>query len=472
MKLDPKIFRAYDIRGEAFVDFDEDGFLLIAQAFAQYITQKFPPKDGKSRPRIFVSGDGRISMPELYPAILTGLTEGGADPTWGGTLPTPINYFAMHEGDFDASIQISASHNPADDNGLKLTDRDGAVCGAEIQKIYAMTQCLECHRSLAVGVCESACEKVDFAPSYREKIIGMFGQKSKPLRLVIDAGNGVSGMFYPLIYRQMGHEVIELFCDLDGSFPNHQPDPERPENLKAAQEKVLETKADMGLVFDGDGDRVGIILSDGTILNADKILYILTADFLSRHPGEKIIVDAMTSATLIEKIKTLGGHPILSQTGHSFIETVMHEHQARLGGEQSGHFMFGENFYGHDDACLAGLKFIQAISENPIWIKEITENWPNLVEFSEKISVPDSIKFEVLSKAIEKIEAGLSGKNIKINTIDGLRLDWGDGEWAIIRASNTSPKIAIRIEARDKKKQKEKQDLIIPMLKTTIESFV
>ncbi len=527
MILNPKIFRAYDIRGEAFVDFDEDGFYLIAEAYGRYIAKKFDI----DCPKIFVSGDGRLSMPQLFPAVLSGLTASGAEVTWGGTLPTPINFFALHEGKFDATIQISASHNPAPDNGLKLTDRNGAVCGGEIQKIKVLSGCsdrsdADCveevrqgkkhlalktlyknigdarlpKEALAVrlskttptspnsthslsntdnsvkkpfGVCVNACEKVDFSIDYKTKI-KTITPKQKPLKVVVDAGNGVAGMFYPGILRSMGHEVTEIFCDLDGSFPNHQPDPERPENLVFTQKKLKEQRADLAFVYDGDGDRVGIVLNNGMILNADKIMYILASDFLSRNAGAKIVVDAMTSATLITKIKAMGGVPILTQTGHSFIEEAMHKHKALLGGEQSGHFMFGEDFYGHDDACLASLRFIKAIESDSGLLKAVTTAWPNLLEFSEKITVDDEKKFKVLSAVTDKltkIDGSPLLEKAVVNTIDGVRLDWPDGEWAIIRCSNTSPKIALRIEAKDEASLQAKKTGLMNVLQTCLEDF-
>jgi len=455
MILNPKIFRAYDIRGEAFVDFDEAGFYLTAQAFGQYISKKFDKKS----PKIFVSGDGRISMEELSLAVLGGLRTSGAEVVWGGAIPTPINYFAFHEGDFDASIQISASHNPPQDNGLKFTDRKGSVCGDEIQEILKITEHIG--ENISVDLTKGTHEylKVDYGPIYREKLKSITAPQT-PLKIVADAGNAIPGTFYPLYIKDSGHEVVELFCALDGNFPNHQPDPERPENLKFCIEEVLKTKADLGVSFDGDGDRVGIILADGTSLNADKILYILTADFLSRNPGEKIILDAMISATLIEKIRDLGGKPIVTPTGHSYIEQAMHAHNARMGGEQSGHFMFGENFYGHDDACLAVLRFITAIENNPSLIEEVTEKWPKLLEFSEKITVEDERKFKIL----DKVAAVLAEKYEHANTIDGVRIDWDDGEWAIVRCSNTSPKISVRIEAINEESLNTKKFEILEVL--------
>lgn len=459
MILAEKIFRAYDIRGESFVDFDEDGFFAIAHAFAMYLKEKFDEKN----PQIFLSGDGRTSMPQLWPAVAAGLEAGGAIVTWGGAIPTPINYFAIHEGDFDAGVQISASHNPAKDNGLKLTDRHGAVCGDEIQKIKDLAFCNECKAKpdSGFGQCVDNCEKVDFFAPYLKKVLDISNVPSGAKKIVVDAGNGISGMFYPQVLRELGYQIEELYCDLDGSFPNHQPDPERPENLKCLIKKVAETSADFGLAFDGDGDRVGIVLRDGSIVSADQILYGLSVDFLSRNPKAKIVLDAMCSDTLVEKIREKNGNPILSKTGHSHIEQKMHVENAKLGGEQSGHFMLGENFYGHDDACLAAIRFLHALEEHEDLLKDI-KNWPELYEFSEKLAAPDEEKFEIL----EKFSAEILKSYPAASTIDGIRISYGAGEWAIVRCSNTSPKIAVRIEANTKESLEKKKNFLVQKLET------
>lgn len=459
MILNPKIFRAYDIRGESFIDFDEDGFFVIAAAFGKYIADKFKIE----KPKLFVSGDGRNSMGELYPAVIAGLELANCEVTWGGTIPTPINYFAFHEGDFNASIQITASHNPAQDNGLKLTDQNGAVCGDEIQKIRKLAECTECRKTKDFGECTAECHAQEYAEKYFEKLT-FIQSKIIAKKLVVDAGNGVAGMYYPALFEKMGHQVTQLFCDLDGNFPNHQPDPERPENLKDLITKVQEEKADWGFAFDGDGDRVGIVNGNGEILSADKILFVLATDFLSRNPGEKIVLDIMCSPILMDKIEKLGGQVIRSKTGHSFIEENMKAEKAFLGGEQSGHFMFGENFYGHDDAMLASLRFLEAIENNPDLITEITDNWPEMLEFSEKFTSPDEQKFEVLKNVTKQLISDFENSDVQIDTIDGIRLDFGDQEWAIIRCSNTSPKIAIRIEARSAESLDEKKEMLVGVL--------
>jgi len=455
MILNDNIFRAYDIRGEAFVDFDEDGFFVVAQAFGQYLAKKFPDT---SPIRVWVSGDGRQSLPNLGPAVLAGLAAAGCDAVWGGSIPTPIAYFALHDGKFDAIVQISASHNPAADNGLKLVDRSGAVCGDEIQKIRKRTKKIEAPGQ-KFGRDSLIADTEDVLQRYKNLLKNIVPTQL-PLRLVVDAGNGIAGTLYPGILRSFGHHVDEIFCDLDTTFPNHQPDPERPENLQDLITHVQETQAQWGIAFDGDGDRLGVVTADGAILNADKILFVLASDFLSRHPGAPIVIDAMSSATLAEKISAIGGTVIRSKTGHSFIEEAMHMHRSALGGEQSGHFMIGEDFFGHDDACLATLRFLGAIERFPALISEITTHWPALLEFSEKFAVPDAEKFQIL----EKISAELVTKFPHADTTDGVRVDWADGEWAIVRCSNTTPKIAIRIEAKNKKSLDEKRALLTELL--------
>ena len=463
MILNPKIFRAYDIRGKAFVDFDEDGFASIAQAFGQYVSQKFKLE----RPKVFVSGDGRMSMGPLFPAVIAGLEAAGCTVTWGGSVPTPINFFAFHEGSFDASIQISASHNPPQDNGLKLMDRSGSVCGDEIQKIRQIAECADCLKTDDYGSCTENCEVAQFLSQYENKLKNITPDQDS-LKVVIDSGNSIAGSYYPEILRTFGHQVDALYCNLDPTFPNHQPDPERPENLVDLQARVKEIEADLGFAYDGDGDRVGVILKDGTMLLADHIFYVLASDFLVRNPNEKLVVDAMSSQTLIEKLKEKGAEVIVSPTGHSYIEQNMHEHGARLGGEQSGHFMFGEDFYGHDDACLASLRFIQAIQNNPDLIAEVTTLWPDLLEFSEKITVDDERKFEILNNFIQKIIPELESQNLEYSTLDGIRINFGKNQWAIVRCSNTSPKIAIRIEALDESSLNQKKDWLVASLESVI----
>lgn len=456
MILNSKIFRAYDIRGEAFVDYDEDGFFVTAAAYGKYIAKKHNLKN----PKIFVSGDGRQSMPQLFPAVIAGLQGSGCDVTWGGAITTPMNYFMLHEGGFDAAIQISASHNPPKDNGLKFTDTQGAVCGEEIQEILKMTKCETCNLEGDFGKSQKSITPEEILEKYITKLKSITKEQSTK-KIILDSGNAIPGSFYPEILETFGHRIERLYCNLDPTFPNHQPDPERVENLQALIKELKEKKSDYGFAFDGDGDRLGVVLPDGTILSADKILYCLAVDFLSRNPKEKIVIDAMSSRTLIEKLEAKGATVIVSPTGHSYIHEKMEEVGARFGGEQSGHFMFGENFYGHDDAMLAGIRFIEAIESNPELIDDVTKNWPALLEFSEKITVVDEEKFTI----IDKIKVDVLKDYPEAITVDGVRVDWDDGEWVIVRCSNTSPKIALRLEMKTEARRKAMSKYFTDLLK-------
>ena len=469
MILNPKVFRAYDIRGVFAKDFDSAGFLVLGESFGAYLSQK---KRNKSRKiKILLTGDGRISMPEIWPAFARGLSRSGCEVVWGGRVPTPINFLVSKKEKFDAGVQITASHNPADENGLKFCDTHGSIAGAEIQKIAAISsekikKFQPEFLSADFKYAEKNLRKIYFdSIAESEKQMDGSDEQAKfiPKKIVVDAGNGISGSFFPQMYRNFGHEVIELFCELDGRFPNHQPDPERTENLVDLERKVLETESDLGFAFDGDGDRMGVVLGpkilgkDQTeILSADKIMLALAADFLSRNKNAKIVLDVMSSPTLAEKISEMEGQVVWSPTGHSWIETKMHESGAKLGGEQSGHFMFGENFWGHDDAGLAGLRFLRAIKNHASDLLTHWRKWPQMLEFSEKIPVPESEKFKIAASAARK----LTQKFPTADTTDGVRIEFGSGEWAILRASNTSAKIAVRIEAATERSLEEKKKVV------------
>ncbi len=435
--LSPTIFRAYDIRGVYGRDFDAEGFAAIAYAFAQRTAERF----GVESPTIFLSGDGRQSQSELVPAVVAGLVAGGAQVTWGGTLPTPINYFAQKRGNYDASVQVSASHNPPEYNGLKLTDRHGAVCGEAITQLGEVARAAE---AIAVDYADwqAQTQAHDYAPAYSDALT--VGVEHAPLHIIVDSGNSIAGSFYPSVLRKLGHTVTELYCELDTTFPHHQPDPEEPENLTDLVAAMAEHGADLGVAFDGDGDRVGIVLPGGEILSADQIMAGLTADFLTRNPNERVVVDLMMSAAYVAYAEARGAEVLLSKTGHSHIEQAMHQHGIRLGGEQSGHFMFGEEYYGYDDAMLAVIRWVSAVQADPDLLPSLTTQWPQMVQRSEKFPVPDDEKFAVM----ERVQADLGAQYPQANLTDGVRIDWADGEWGIIRCSNTTPKISLRVQGR------------------------
>ncbi len=429
--LKQHIFRAYDIRGVYATDFDEAGFACLGEAVGKYIGM------GK----YLVTGDGRTHTEPLVTHLIAGLLATGADVTFGGWCPTPVTLLNLHEGDFRASLQVTASHNGAEYNGLKISTKTGSVCDAELQEIYQIAQsCSDKHAPVDMQNVTQRDATAEYANAITQLCNGL-----SPISVVVDAGNGIAGAAYPNVLRALGLSVHELYCDIDGTFPNHQPDPEEAENMVDCLATVKAQKALFGFVYDGDGDRVGVVTAGGDMLTADHILYVLTADFLSRNAGASVVLDIMCSAALAEEIRKLGGEVIWSPTGHSHIERTMHARNALLGGEQSGHFMFAEDFYGHDDALLATYRFLRAVMQTPELLKKVTQDWPDLSEFKAKKEVPEAQKFSI----VEAVQMKLAEQFPTAVVIDGVRIDWPDGSWGILRASNTTPKISIRVQAAD-----------------------
>ena len=460
MKLVENIFRAYDIRGIFSIDFDEDGFEILGKGVSQYFLKKFPGKILK----IILTSDARISSSILLNSLNKGLQNDRIEIIYGGKVPTPLNLFAFYHDNFDISLQITASHNPKEYNGLKISDKIGSVCGEELQEISKICQKLS-KEELSIN--QNFSQENLETDKYSSQIVTNYLQKLNTINLekwdlILDTGNAIAGNFYPQIFKKLGAKVETIFQTIDGNFPNHQPDPEDPKNLKWLQDKIK--KGQIGVAYDGDGDRLGVVLDDGTILNADKILYILARDLLSRNPKAKIIVDAMTSQQLIQKLTQYGAEVIISKTGHSFIEIAMHKNEALLGGEQSGHFMFAENWYGNDDACLATIRFLQAIENNPKLLEEVTIGWKSLYEFNHKFTTTEDNKFIIFDKIAEQLNK-LWGEGI---TLDGWRKNFENNDWVIARVSNTSPKISVRLECADKqdlqKKKKQLEDIFASFL--------
>lgn len=299
---------------------------------------------------------------------------------------------------------------------------------------------------------QSSVETQDLAsPDVKEK-----------MKVVIDCGNGIAGAFYPKILRELGYEVTELYCELDGTFPNHEPDPIVEGNLKDLKQKVLELKANIGLAFDGDGDRVGIVTETGKFINADKLLMLLTKDVLTRHPKSKIVFTVSNSQVLFDLTKQWGGNPIMCKVGHSYVENAMHEHHAILGGEQSGHFFLPEDYYGYDDALITACRILAIANQNGKPVSELFSDFPPI--YSEPEMRPycaDDLKFEVLEKIMNYFK-----DRYPSNTLDGIRMDFGNGSWAGIRVSNTSPCLSVIMEGGSRKALDEVKVIVLEHLKT------
>lgn len=448
--LSQKIFRAYDIRGIYPTQINEKGAELIGKGFASYLIKKFK----KDHPTVVVGRDNRLHSEALQDSFILGLISSGCHVTNIGLSPSPYVYFANTDGKFDAGCNITASHNPKDYNGFKLMLNNAhAVFGDDLQEIYRLIS----KADFVQG--KGKMEYGNYMDYYFKRLRSIFEYK-KPLKVVIDTGNGIGGMLYPVFLKKLGHEVIEIYTDLDGTFPNHEPDPIVEENLADLKKKVIEEKADIGLAFDGDGDRVGIVTEKGDFIDADKTLMLLAKDVLGRHPGGSVVFTVSNSQTLFDLIPEFGGKPIMCKVGHSYVENAMTQHQAILGGEQSGHFFVPENYYQYDDALVTALRILKIVSDSGQSISELFADFPKTYNEPEmRPECADETKFKIIDQIADFFK-----KSYECNTLDGVRIDFGDGAWSGIRASNTSPCISVTMEAKTSEKLKEIKNIVLSHL--------
>ena len=429
LKLNPNIFRAYDIRGIVGVDIDSSVAELIGKTVGTYLLNR-----NKGRNAV-VGMDNRLSSEEFKRSLIKGLRSTGCNITDIGLCTSPMLYTAVYDGDFCGGVIVSASHNPKDDNGFKIVaEKAYPVAGDEIYRIRDMALAGQ----FASGI--GSYSTLDIEEKYYNRIQSVIHLDRK-LKVVVDTGNGVAGKFAPNLFRRLGCEVVEVFCDLDGAFPNHLPNPEHETNLLDAARIVVESGADIGIGIDGDGDRVGLIDEKGRFLSSDYSIILLARDYLNRHPGAQVLTDVKSSQNVIDEIKNSGGKPLLYKTGHSLIKMKMRADNIMMGGEFSGHLYVFENYYPFDDALYAASKILEILSKSSFSLSEqfggLKELYPtNLLE----LGCPDSIKFDVMKKVAE-----MFATTHEVFDIDGVRIAFRDG-WAILRASNTTPYLTFRAE--------------------------
>lgn len=450
--IDQGIFRAYDIRGTYPTQLNRQSAELIGKAFGSYLA-KLTAKDV---PRVAVGQDARTHSMELFEGFVNGLMSTGCEVTNLGITPSPYVYFVVTEGKFDGGCNITASHNSKEYNGFKLMKENAhAIFGNELQKIYSIIEKNEF--SEGTGSKKTA----DYADLYLNKLKSIFSYK-KSLKLVIDTGNGVAGKLYPKVLKDMGHEVVELYTELDGNFPNHEADPVVESNMEDLKKKVVEEGADLGLGFDGDGDRVSLVTEKGEFVNADHLLMLLSQDVLSRHPDETIVFTVANSQALFNIVKSWGGKPVMCKVGHSFVEASMSEHKAILGGEQSGHFFLPEDYYPYDDALITACRILKIVSDSGTPVSTLFKAFPKTFVIPEiRPYCPDEQKFEILGKIV-----GYFKDKYPNTTMDGIRMDFGNGGWCGIRVSNTSPRISVIMEAESEAHLEEIKKEIMGHLKS------
>ena len=429
LKLAPEIFRAYDIRGVVAKNLSEDVVYWIGRAFAAEAA-------ALEQPRVAVGRDGRHSSADLRKALVRGLTEGGADVLDIGEVPTPLLYFATHAMDTGTGIMITGSHNPPEYNGLKMVLAGETLADERIQALKTRIE----ENQLTSG--EGDIEELDLADHYIDRVVEDV-VVAQPCKVVVDCGNGVAGHIAPRLLEELGCEVVPLYCDVDGDFPNHHPDPADPKNLQDLIAVVKDEEAELGFAFDGDGDRLGLVTASGEIIWPDKMLMLFAQDIVGRNPGADIIYDVKCSRHLNNLISEYGGRPIMWKTGHSHMKAKLKETGALLAGEFSGHICFGERWFGFDDALYAAARLLEIVGGQDRPIDELFKQFPDTFSTPEiKIPTTEKAKFEIVEKLAKQGDWG----NGTVTNIDGVRVDYSDG-WGLLRASNTSPMLSLRFEA-------------------------
>ena len=428
----PEIFKAYDIRG--IVD------RTLTEEVAETVGRGLATLGARKGVRKFVIGrDGRLSGPRLSAALARGLTAGGMDVIDIGVVATPMVYFATHHFQTGSGVMVTGSHNPPEYNGLKMMVAGETLAAESIQDLRRLIERGDFGKPEKAG----SQSKEEIGPAYLERIASDV-KLARPMTIVVDCGNGSPGAYAPALYRKLGCKVIELFCEVDGNFPNHHPDPSKPENLDDVIEKLKTSDAEIGLAFDGDGDRLGVVTKNGKIIYPDRQLMLFAADVLSRNPGAEIIFDVKSSRNLFSWIRKHGGKPTIWKTGHSLIKAKLKESGAPLGGEMSGHVFFKERWYGFDDGLYGGARLLEILSREKD-VSKALESLPESVSTPE-LHVPLDKEGDN-HRIVEELQksARFDGAT-EVLTIDGLRVEYPDG-FGLLRASNTTPVLVLRFEA-------------------------
>ena len=429
MQANAAIFKAYDIRGVVPTTINEEMAEALGKAFGTVAL-----REGENA--VAVGRDGRLSGATLSAALVRGLAASGINVIEVGRVTTPMLYFAANTL-ANSGIQVTGSHNPKDHNGFKMVLAGRAIYGDEIQALRQMMQT----ESWVLAPAPGAISRVDVELAYRERIVSGI-RLSRPMKIVIDSGNGIAGASAPAIFRALGCEVTELFSEVDGNFPNHHPDPSKPENLRDLIQALQTGDAELGLAFDGDGDRLGIVTRDGQNIYPDRQMMLFARDVLSRVPGATILFDVKCSQRLAPEIEAAGGVPLMYKTGQSLIKAKMKEVQSPLGGEMSGHIFFKERWYGFDDGTYAGARLLEIVSRVPD-AGAVLNGLPTSFSTPElNVACKEGEPHRVVDALIQ---AAHFEKPAVVSTIDGVRVDWPDG-FGLIRASNTTPVLVLRFE--------------------------
>ena len=455
MQLDKTIFRMYDIRGEVDKNFSPEVVNTIGKAYSVYIKNKLK----KSNITVSIGRDIRLHSKKLADALISGLLTSGINIIDIGVCPTPALYFSLFTLSVDGGIMITGSHNPPEFNGMKVCIGKETIYGEEIQNLYKIAKDIEDVPENKKGTLKN----FGIISSYKDYLLKSFSKNIPSdvnLKIVTDSGNGCAGLVVPDLLRKLGVDVIELYSEPDGHFPNHHPDPTIVETLDVLRKTVKDKSADFGVAYDGDVDRIGVVDEGGNVVYGDKLTYIFAKSVLKDHPGAKIIGEVKCSKTLFDGIEKLGGIPILSPVGHSLIKKELKEENALLAGEMSGHIFFNDRYFGYDDAIYATLRLVEIVAkakqQNSSFVfSDLLRELPQMYVSPEiRIPVPENKKFAIVNNFLEqfrKFYPALAKEIKNVITIDGLRIEFPDG-WGLIRASNTQPVLVMRFEAETNEK--------------------
>lgn len=432
MEIKPEIFRQYDIRGIVNEDLTPETVNLLGKGIGTLFRRH-------KKSHVAVGRDCRLSSPLFFDYLSEGLRSTGCEVISLGTIPTPLLYFSIFRKNLSAGVMITGSHNPPEFNGFKIMKGRETLYGEDITSIYRIIKNKDFIKDKPGRI-----SSLDITQEYKDFVVDNISMKNK-IKVVIDPGNGTGGPMAVPIFKRLGCEVVELNCEMDGNFPNHHPDPTLPEALEDLIKKVKETKADLGISYDGDSDRIGVIDEKGNIIWGDKLMILLCRDILPSNPGAAVISEVKASKLLYEEIENLGGRPIMWKTGHSLIKKKINEENAILAGEMSGHIFFADRFFGYDDAIYSSARVAEIVSKSDQNLSEMLSDLPQTYSTPEiRIYSSDKVKFKI----VEEVKKELS-KKYKIIDIDGVRAMFPKG-WGLVRASNTQGALVLRFEADTK----------------------
>ncbi|WP_299983519.1 phosphomannomutase/phosphoglucomutase [Desulfobacula sp.] len=451
--MNPRIFREYDIRGVAGKDIEEEDVVSIGRAYGSLLNQQ-------NKKIVSIGRDCRQTSDKFSQLFIRGIISTGCDVIDIGTCPTPVLYFSIHHLNLDGGVMVTASHNPPEYNGFKLMKGTDSIHGQGLQDIRIIIE----NKEFVQG--NGMVSRKDVITPYKDYILNNINIK-KPIRIGIDAGNGTGGITALPVLKNLGCEVYDIYCDMDGTFPNHEADPTQKKNQLDLIKLVKEKNLDLGVGYDGDADRIGVVDKNGEVIYGDQLMVIYAREILGRKPGATFISEVKCSMVMYDDIRNHGGNAIMWKTGHSLIKQKMKEENAVLAGEMSGHMFFKDRYLGFDDALYATCRLLEIMADTGLGVDELIQDLPKTFTTPEiRVDCPDEIKFN----AVDKIVAHFKAKQQDLIDIDGLRAVYDDG-WGLVRASNTQPALVLRFEALTEKRLDEIREEIESVLKTIIEEI-